>query len=94
MSDDMLSNAVILKKTALIRKKKNNNRKTADKRAHFHTGSSVPVHRMSVITIVSVEFILKASSEIIGHSLGRTIGAVRCGAGRGGRLKALECKKD
>lgn len=67
MCDDMLSNAAILKKTAPLRKK------MADKRAHFHMGSSVPVHRMSIVTIVRVEFILKASSEIIAHSLGRTI---------------------
>lgn len=66
MCDDMLSNAAILK-TAPLRKK------MADKRAHFHMGSSVPVHRMSIITIVRIEFILKASSEIIAHSLGRTI---------------------
>lgn len=64
----MLSNAAILKKTAPIKGKKK-----ADTRAHFHMGSCVPVHRMSIITIVSIEFILKASLEIIAHSLGRTI---------------------
>lgn len=66
---DMLSYAIILEETTL---EKNKN-KTADKMAHFHVGLSVPVHRMSIITVVSIEFILKASSEIIGHSLGRTI---------------------
>lgn len=71
------------------------------KRARFHTGSSVPVHRMSIVTMFSIELILKASSEIIAHSLGRTIwlgkqkrkkGVCVCGdAGRAGRLKAPEC---
>lgn len=71
MSVDMLSNAIILKKTLIGKEKKK--KTSADKRAHFHMGLSVSVHPMSIITVVSIEFILKASSEIIGHSLGRTI---------------------
>lgn len=37
-------------------------------------GLSFLVLRMRIIIIVYMEFMLKASSEITGHSLGRTIG--------------------
>lgn len=94
----MLRNALILKKTALSRKK-TNKKKTADKRAHFHMGSSVPVHRMRIVTIVSVEFIFKGLIgdhwTFIGsyHLIEQASGGCGAIAGRGGRLKALECKK-
>lgn len=72
MSDDMLSDAVILRKTSPTGKIK-----TKTQQIKGHISTAVPVHRMSIIIIiivvVSIEFILKASLEIIGHSLGRTI---------------------
>lgn len=58
-------------------------------------GSSAPVHRMSVITIVSIEFILKGLIgdhwTFIGsyHLIEQAKGGEE---ERGGRLKALECK--
>lgn len=93
----MLSNSVVSKKTALIRKKLN--KKTADKRTHFHIGSSVPVHRMSITAIISIEFILKGLIgdhwTFIGsyHLIEQARGVCGVMQEKGGaQLKALECK--
>lgn len=46
---------------------------TADKKGTFPHGLAYPYPQESITPIISIDYILKASSEIIGHSLGRTI---------------------